>query len=190
MFNAPLHQTDHAERAVRCAVELDEYCERFAARSREHGLDFGRTRIGVITGTVVVGNMGGSGRFDYTATGEAINIAARLENANRHLGTRVCVSSATTKKVREVRFHPVAHLVLKELSEAVEAWEPIDPNSMDQEYEQAYLDAYCSVAAGDANAIEQFSRLAERVPDDGVVAFHARRLSDGESGVRVIIQEK
>ena len=56
MFNAPLEQPDHAQRAVDCALALDEFCQGFAARQRNAGIDFGITRIGVNTGVTVVGN--------------------------------------------------------------------------------------------------------------------------------------
>ena len=55
----------------------------------------GVTRIGVNSGSAIVGNFGGDALFDYTAHGDAINTAARLEAANKYLGTRICVSAET-----------------------------------------------------------------------------------------------
>ena len=58
---------------------------------KEKGIDFGETRIGVNSGEVVVGNFGGSSMFDYTAYGDAVNTAARLESVNKQLGTNICI---------------------------------------------------------------------------------------------------
>lgn len=62
----------------------------------EKGILIGKTRIGVNSGQVVVGNFGGSTMFDYTAYGDAVNTAARLESINKQLGTNICVSSNET----------------------------------------------------------------------------------------------
>ena len=70
-------------------------------------MPFGTTRIGVNTGRAVVGNFGGARRFDYTAHGDAINTAARLEAANKALGTRICVARATCEHVPGQTFRPV-----------------------------------------------------------------------------------
>ncbi len=97
LFGAPAEQTDHAERAVACAMDLDAYAEAFRARWLEKGIAFGETRIGVNTGSALVGSFGGGRYFDYTAYGDTINIAARLEAANKKLGTRVCVSGSVVE---------------------------------------------------------------------------------------------
>ncbi len=92
LFGALTSEPDHALRALRCAAELDAFAESFR---RVHAADgLGRTRIGVHTGVAAVGNFGGRKRFDYTAMGDAMNIAARIESFNKTLGARVSVSGA------------------------------------------------------------------------------------------------
>jgi class 3 adenylate cyclase len=97
-FGAPVGIEGHSELAISCALNMDEYGRQFAV---EHGL---KTRIGVHTGTVIVGNIGGEQRFDYTVIGDAVNTAARLEGANKafkatdredRVYTTLCISGDT-----------------------------------------------------------------------------------------------
>ena len=69
----------------------------FRDRWKTKGVNFGATRIGVHAGPALVGNFGGSRFFDYTAYGDTINTAARLETANKFLGTRICVSATVAE---------------------------------------------------------------------------------------------
>jgi adenylate cyclase len=91
-WNAPLTQPDHAARACRAALR----CQRKLAARRDEfkartGVEL-HMRIGVHTGVVVVGNMGSRERFDYTVLGDAANLAARLEGANKAFGTFTMIS--------------------------------------------------------------------------------------------------
>ena len=79
-----------------------------ARGGRQRGVDFGATRIGVHAGPVLVGNFGGGRFFDYTAYGDTMNIAARLEAANKHLGSRICVSEAVARNAPTSRDAPLA----------------------------------------------------------------------------------
>jgi adenylate cyclase len=98
-WNAPLEQPDHALRAcraaLRCQRKLEERREEFRQRTGETL----RARIGIHTGTVVVGNMGSRSRFDYTVLGDAANLASRLEGANKPFGTYLMVSEVTWAQV-------------------------------------------------------------------------------------------
>jgi len=94
-WNAPLHQPDHATRAVRAAVRCQrKLAERRAEFEQRTGAVL-KMRIGLNTGAVVVGNMGSSNRFDYTVLGDAANLASRLEGANKALGTYLMIAEAT-----------------------------------------------------------------------------------------------
>ncbi len=190
MFNAPIDQADHAERAVRCAIELADLCEVFVAEQARRGVVLGRTRIGVNTGPAVVGNFGGSTRFDYTAYGDAINTAARLEGANQYLGTRICVSKATRDQCRDLLFRPVGHLVLKGKAEPIEAFEPELPGRHSRDRLEEYLRAFRALEQGRANARDAFHDLSLKCPGDRLVAYHATRLANGESGARIVMAGK
>jgi adenylate cyclase len=88
------HQPDYATRAIACVHDLDGWAVKFRERWKPKGVNFGVTRIGAHAGPVLVGNFGGSRFFDYTAYGDTINTAARLEAANKFLCTRTCVSAS------------------------------------------------------------------------------------------------
>src|SRR5262249_62203395 len=89
------------------------------------GRGFGATRVGVNTGPAIIGNFGGSSRWDYTAHGDAVNTAARLESANGKLGTLACVSRATAALCPEARFRPIGRVLLKGKAEAIDVLEPL-----------------------------------------------------------------
>jgi len=190
MFNAPLDQPDHQKRAVACALALDGFCQDFAARQRSRDVAFGLTRIGINTGVTVVGNFGGEKRFDYSATGDAINTAARLESVNKQLGTRVCVSGATAQGCEGVLFRPVGELILKGKSESVAAFEPISDSGEGLASIDEYMSAYRLLSEEDPGAEDAFRKLANRHPQDPLLRFHLQRLAEGELGVVVVMKEK
>jgi len=190
MFNAPSDQPDHAERAVECALELDEFCCRFAAGQRALGIDLGNTRIGINTGETVVGNFGGATRFDYTAHGDAINTAARLESVNKFFDTRVCVSETTLERSTYPHHRPIGRLVLKGKSEGLGAHELLTAARASAPSTVAYVQAHRLLEAGDPAAAERFAELAERYPDDGLIAFYAIRFEAGMPGVTIRLSEK
>ncbi len=190
MFNAPTDQPDHAERAVRCALELAEFCEKFASEQAQRGMPIGATRIGVNTGSAVVGNFGGTARFDYTAYGDSINTAARLESANRYLGTRICASRSAKDGCNGMAFRPVGRLLLKGKSELIEVFEPQAEARSSEERLHDYLHAYGRLESEDSGAAETFSQLSARYPDDGLIAFHHQRLANGETGSIIVLSGK
>lgn len=186
IFGAPVPRADHAERAVACALAMDAFAERFRRDQQALGIALGATRIGVHSGTATVGNFGGQDRFNYTALGDTVNTAARLEGANKALGTRVCVSAVTAALCRNQRFRPVADVVVKGKSEAVSVVEPLADAASDD----GYATAYQALKDESAGAAGLFERLAALAPDDGVVAAHLARLRAGARGTRIVLEEK
>ncbi len=94
-WNAPADQAGHAAMATRAALECVEILPDINRRLTERGLPRIDCRVGVNTGTVVVGNMGSLERFDYTVMGDPVNLASRLEGANKQYHTRVMISDVT-----------------------------------------------------------------------------------------------
>ena len=189
-FGAPGCQPDQAARAIACALALDRFAENFITKMADRGIEFGATRIGVHTGDAVVGNFGGRARFDYTAMGDTVNTAARLEGANKHLGTRVCVGGTTKAECPDFEFRPVGTLMLKGKAEGVDAFEPIPPNRSTEPGVKAYCQAFDLLRQEDAAARDAFARVLDAEPDDPLASFHLLRLDRGETGVTIVFDEK
>lgn len=185
LFGAPGDQPDHADRAIACALELDRHAEQFRKEWQEKGVSLGATRIGAHSGPAIVGNFGGARFFDYTAYGDTINIAARLEHANKQLGTRICVSADIADKVTDFKGRPVGDLVLRGRSAAISAFEPQHADAFDDPATQAYLAAFSQLGSKDPQALAAFAALVGNCSDDHLASFHLKRLLSGEPGIRI-----
>ncbi|MDP1871034.1 MAG: adenylate/guanylate cyclase domain-containing protein [Gallionella sp.] len=190
MFSAPLVQPDHAARALACALEMDEFSQRCSLRQRELGIPFGRTRIGINSGNVLIGNFGGKTMLDYRALGDPINTAARLESINKRLGTRICVSKSVVDQCTGFTGRPSGRLLLKGKRETTETFEPLTEAQARQPHITEYLAAYELMDANSPDARAAFERLASKYPDDPLAVYHANRLAAGETGSTVIMREK
>ena len=194
MFNAPLDQPDHALRAVRCALAIDAFAEAFASDregAADAGRGFGTTRIGVNTGRAVVGNFGGARRFDYTAHGDAINTAARLEAANKRLGTRICVARSTVLAAGHgsgPSFRPIGALGLKGKAARVEVFAPVAAGAPEERWADRYGDAFARLSRGGPDGPDAILALLAQFPDDPLLRFHADRIGRGQRGTEVPLQ--
>jgi len=187
LFGAPGEQPDHAARAVACALALDEYAEAFRARCHKKGVALGVTRIGVHAGPAIVGNFGGGRFFDYTAYGDTINVAARLEAANKQLGTRICASATLAARVEKFRGRPVGDLVLRGRMEALRAFEPLRDAQYEDPATKSYLEAFAKLEAGDPGAMAAFAAHVGRHADDQLASFHLKRLLNGATSTRIVM---
>lgn len=193
MFSAPVAQPDHRARALACALEMDAFAAAYAADLQSRGVRFGKTRIGIHAGEVIVGNFGGSTMFDYRALGDPVNTAARLESVNKWLGTEVCVSEAILAGCPTASVRPVGSLVLKGKNEAIKVFEPLT-TEREQRYVplDRYLQAYGQLLAADGQeaACRMFAELAAGYPGDPLARLHHSRLQRGEWGERIVMTEK
>jgi adenylate cyclase len=190
LFGAPGEQPDHAARAVACALSLDEFAQGFCDRWQKKGIAFGKTRIGAHAGPAIVGNFGGGKFFDYTAYGDTINVAARLETANKQLGTRICVSATLADEAANFRGRPIGDLVLRGRGEVIRAFEPLAVKQFDDPATKTYLDAFALLEAGDAGAVAAFAAYVGKQPEDRLAAFHLKRLLNGAKGTRIALDNE
>jgi class 3 adenylate cyclase len=190
IFNAPIDLPDHAGAAVRCALHMDRFASGFSSTQNENGIPFGRTRIGINTGSAVVGNFGSRLRHNYTASGDAVNTAARLEGLNKYFGTRISVAGSTHELCSGIAFRPTASVVLKGKTIAVDVWEPLAGDDSRRAYRARYCEAYELLKAGSEDAAGLFEALAQEAPDDPCIAFHLDRIRDGIRSHAVVMSEK
>ena len=188
-FGAPAEQDDQADRAISLALSVDALSEKFRKKMQENDLSVGITRIGIHSGPAIVGNFGGERFFDYTAIGDTVNTAARLEGANKYVGTRICVSSETVMRSNAHRFRPSGTIYLKGKSTGIEAFEPLGEDAKQSCLEE-YSRAFELLQVGDVNARQAFADLVKHQPGDNLAGFHLRRLENGESGADIVLSEK
>jgi class 3 adenylate cyclase len=119
VFNLPLPDRDHAAQALRAALEIVRVCdEKSFAGVRA------RNRIGLTTGRVVAGAVGSSGRLSYTVHGNAVNLAARIEAANKDYGTRILLSEKTAERCPGFKLRKVADAEIRGYAEPVGLFTP------------------------------------------------------------------
>jgi len=190
MFSAPVVQADHAARAVRCALAMDVFANGFSQMQQARGIPFGKTRIGVNTGDVMVGNFGGKVMLDYRALGDAINTAARLETINGQLGTRICISQSTVQQIPGFRGRPGGRLVLKGKTVPITVYEPLTEEEDASERVAQYRAVYALMDAESPEAGDAFKSLVTQYPDDPLVNYHAKRYAVGDAGSLVVMSKK
>src|SRR5712691_6839796 len=185
-WNAPLDEPEHALRACQAALDMQATLERLNDEWQSLGLPRQYMRIGINTGAASVGNMGSSRRFAYTALGDAVNLAARLEPLNNEYGTRICVSQATLDAAGGRHAFIVRYLDLvavKGKREAVPVYEllgRIDDVAVASRYEPIFEYYNRAVVLYQAR---QFTEAAE-------LFNHALAITDGDDGPSAVYVER
>jgi len=100
-WGAPLDQPNHAEIACKSSLEMMEKLKELQKKWKKEGIPSFDIGIGLNSGEAIVGNMGSSNRFDYTAMGDNVNIASRLEGLNKTYKTNIIISENTYKLVKD-----------------------------------------------------------------------------------------
>ena len=185
VFGAPIDQKDHAIRACRCAIENQKALARLRNKWKTEGKPEIKARIGINTGVVVVGNMGSTMRFDYTVIGDNVNLAARLETANKLFNTEILVSEETANLAESViisRFLTKLKVIGK--SNAVNVYEVLaDRNDTDknalalaEKAKKAYESAQTNLNNRNFAEAEQIltAYLAEHPDDKPARSLHSR----------------
>ena len=123
-WNAPNPQPDHVERACRAALAGRLACEKLNTQFETEGLKPFFTRFGIHFGEAIVGNLGSAERMNYTALGNTVNLAARLEGLNKQFGTAILVSEAVYLRVQHCfRFRPLESVIAKGMTKGTRVFE-------------------------------------------------------------------
>src|SRR6185436_10198140 len=176
-WNAPEPQPDHAVRACDAALHLRELPEMKMNGKPVH------TRVGIHTGIANVGNFGSMERVDYTALGENVNLASRLEGLNKFLGTQALISAETKAIVGDaVLTRRVGLFTLKGFDKSVEAFELVGrPEAAEstKAWREAFDQALRNYEEGDFElAIMGFRGVLDLQPEDGPTKFYLERIED------------
>ncbi|WP_243652651.1 adenylate/guanylate cyclase domain-containing protein [Novosphingobium sp. PhB165] len=167
-WGAPIPRPDDGEKAARCALAMWQAGEDFR-RSVDPALPpIGRTRVGAHYGEAVVGNFGGERRIQYTALGDAMNTASRLESANKSLGTSVVVSREFAERSGLDWWRPLGRVVLRGRARPVDILEPMPDMPADER--EALEAAVALIDSNPAAAAERLALLAAARPDDKPIA--------------------
>jgi len=185
IFGAPVEDPVHARHAVECALALDAFSQGFRETMRQQGVELGATRIGVNSGDAIIGNFGGSRYFDYTAYGDAVNVAARLEQANKVVGTRICVGESTVAQIPDFSGRPIGTVLLKGKTQAIRCHEPLPVERAGSPAVDHYRKAFALLEGGDPDAKRAFASVVGQFDEDALSSFHLGRLLAGATGVAI-----
>lgn len=176
LFNAPLDLADHPTRACSCAVGMLQALSELNETLLRDQLPAIAIGIGIHTGQAVVGNMGADNRFDYTAIGDSVNLASRLESLTKRYGVPVIVSGDTRQRAEGTfHFRELDLVRVKGKQQPVAIFElRSTPYPRQDQYEQA-LDLY---RKGEFSSAETLFRELAEVLDDRTARLYADRCGE------------
>ncbi|MGE0191068.1 MAG: CHASE2 domain-containing protein [Planctomycetota bacterium] len=184
----PLEQSDQAARACRTALAVVRGMPDIEAYATRYGLEGFHARIGIHTGPAVVGNMGSNDRQDYTCIGDTVNLASRLEGANKAFGTTCLLGDATYQEAREaIVARHLADVVVVGQEKPLPVYELVgEPGDAAAEDRVARFDEATRLVREDRRdeARATLAALRERHPDDAAAAWLVRLLDELDAGRR------
>ncbi len=173
-WGAPLTDADHAQHACQAAEEMQAAVGRLRADFEREGRAPIHMRIGINTGIAVVGNMGSETLFDYTAIGDDVNLASRLEGANKEFGTDLLLAETTAAAVAgRLPLRRVDRVRVKGRKQPVEVFTPLHEPAIEKLNEEA-IQAYRERRWDEAAAT--WREIARLVPGDAVAATYLERI--------------
>lgn len=181
-WGAPLPMENSALNACRAALACQRRIRRLNARWQEQRRFPFHTRIGLNTGFTIVGNMGSSERLNYTALGDNVNLASRLEGLNKMYRTAIIISESTHRYVRnDFILRPLDIIAVKGKTGGVRVFELMGDADSDDADDLRYLaEAFGEVVEHYLNrrwpaALALLEDLARRFPEDTPVRLYAQR---------------
>ncbi len=181
LFGIPVPSEDHARNACRAALESQEILRGLNLELAREGRPEIHSRIGIHSGEAIAGYVGAADRSDYTVLGDAVNLASRLEGANKEYGTAIMISGATRDRVGdefELRELDRIRVVGKE--NAVRIFELVAPAGAAGPFPPGFLEAYRGALASYGErrwkeAMDGFAHALELKPGDTPSEIYAER---------------
>jgi len=191
-WGAPIARPDDADRAIQAGWAMYRCGEEFRRTAREIGgadvPPIGVTRVGLHRGEAVVGNFGGEGRIQYTALGDAMNTAARLESANKALKTIMLVSDEAKRESSLDFFRPMGRIVLSGRATPVEVWEPAPDLEVALRDRLNHL--WSAFDGGDSAALVQLEAIAATYKEDAALQYFVYRIREVGPGGHFVLGSK
>jgi hypothetical protein len=130
--------------------------------------------------------------MDFTALGDTVNAASRVEGVNKYFGTRVCVTQGIVDSVTltGLHFRPIGDVMLKGKDKALSLYEPLDAEAWRTPRVQSYMQAFSALQSKQSEAATMFTGLLDSYPDDPLVVFHNERIARGELSSVIRMDEK
>jgi adenylate cyclase len=123
-WGAPVQAENHAEQCCRAALMMKKRLNELQRKWEAEGQAIINVRMGINTGEMTVGNMGGMERFDYTVIGDNVNLASRLEGVNKEYGTGIIISEATYEEVKDLFFaRELDYIIVKGKTKPIKIYE-------------------------------------------------------------------
>ena len=187
-WGAPIAREDDADHAAQAMLAMNRFTRQFSDQHDEAGEKMGRTRVGLHYGESIVGNFGGEGRLSYTALGDAMNCAARLEGANKYLKTVALISDEARSRTSLDVFRPMGRIVLSGRATPIVVWEPVP--DMDAELRAELVRLWVAFDNGDPSALDEIDQICLTHDKDAALAAFACRLREAGPGGAIQLREK
>jgi adenylate cyclase len=187
-WGAPIARPDDADRALRAGMAMYACGEEFRRSAGDEVPPIGVTRVGLHHGEAVVGNFGGEGRIQYTALGDAMNCAARLESANKQLKTRMLVSDEAKRRATLEVCRPMGRIVLSGRSTPVEVWEPVP--EMEVGLRDRLNALWRAFDGGDIAALARLEEIAADHKEDAALQYFVYRTREVGPGGHFVLGSK
>jgi len=181
-YGVPIEEEDHAERACFAALDMQEKLRELRLRWQAENRPLLQARIGINSGNMIAGNIGGKHRFDYTVIGDSVNLAARLEGVNKMYGTDIIISEETHELVKDrVIARELDFIRVKGKTKPVRVFELLARR--DRGIDQEYAGVFSHFARGLEHyrlqnwkrAIYEFRRVLQLKKEDGPAVEFLRR---------------
>ncbi len=184
LYGAPHHYPEHAEQACVTACEMITRLREIQKRWSADAKDFFHIGIGINTGTVIVGNLGSEQKFEYTVIGDEVNLASRLEGANKQYSTSIIISESTYAQVKKkARVRELDWVKVKGKKRPARIFELCSMEKLPAIEEDLLIGVYHQGLALYKkrewyNALKQFKRVLRYFPSDGPARAYVNRCLD------------
>lgn len=177
-WNAPEPVENHRAAAVRAALTCQERTRELNVRWAKKGWPQLRTRIGLHSGPVLVGNLGSHRRMNYTIIGDPVNLCSRLEGLNKLFGTSILISEAVQREIAEaILCRPIDVVVVKGKTELIRIYEPVSLIETSTQQDRERVECY-------ATALEHYH--GRRFPEAAALFEHYLELAPGDRAAELL----